>query len=90
MEGLLPHMKLQAYAGRSQGTDVFDFVRAVRDYDGGIDSAVRLFQAERGSNLAYEPAMKVLQDRFGGVRSKGPTQYADFCMPSDTDLNDSQ
>lgn len=83
-------LKLLAYAGRAQGKDIFDFVRAVRDYDGGSEAAAALFHAERGQNLAYEPALKILRERFEEARSKGPTQYANFCMPNDTDLNDAQ
>lgn len=83
-------LKLQAYAGRAQGKDVFDVVRAVRDYDGGSEAAAVHFHAERGKNLAYEPALRILRERFEDARSKGPTQYASFCMPSDTDINDAQ
>jgi hypothetical protein len=74
-------LKLQAYGSRHQSKDVFDFVRAVRDYDcGGPEEAVRLFHAECGRNLAYDVAMQVLTDHFDGPESKGPAQYADFCV----------
>ncbi|MFH1477409.1 MAG: hypothetical protein ABIH24_07970 [Verrucomicrobiota bacterium] len=83
-------LKLQAYAGRAQGKDVFDLVRAVRDYDRGMETAVNLFHVEKGKNLAYEPALRVLQERFADARSKGPIQYADFCMSGDVDVSESQ
>jgi hypothetical protein len=83
-------LKLQAYAGRAQGKDIFDFVRAVRDYDGGMEAVARFFHSERGRNLAYEPAVQTLRERFETARSKGPVQYAAFCMPSDTDANEAQ
>lgn len=73
-------LKLQAYHNRAQGKDVFDFVRAVRDYDGGTDAALASFRAESGRNLAFECARHTLQDRFGAATSKGPVQYADFCV----------
>ena len=83
-------LKLQAYAGRAQGKDVFDFVRAVRDYDRGIEAAATLFHAEKGRNLAYEPALRILRERFGDARSKGPIQYAGFCMSGDVDSSEPQ
>ena len=83
-------LKLQAYAGRSQGKDVFDLVRAIRDYDGGIEAAAALFHAERDRNLAYPHALRILRDRFAGRHSKGPMQYANFCMPADEDASESQ
>ncbi len=77
-------LKLLAYGGpkgRHQSKDVFDFVRAIRDYDrGGPSQAARLFHAERGRNLAYDIAIEVLAGHFAGLESKGPAQYADFCV----------
>ncbi len=83
-------LKLQAYAGRAQGKDIFDLVRAVRDYDRGMELAATLFHAEKGKNLAYPLALHVLRERFSDERSKGPIQYAAFCMPGDTDASDAQ
>jgi hypothetical protein len=74
-------LKLLAYGNRHQSKDVFDLVRVVRDYDrGGPREAARLFRAESGLNPAYDIAMDVLHGHFDGVRSKGPAQYADFCL----------
>jgi len=42
--------------------------------------AARLFHAERGRNLAYDIAIEVLAGHFAGLESKGPAQYADFCV----------
>ena len=72
-------LKLQAYHNRAQSKDVFDIVRAVRDYDGGIDAAVKAFRQEKSSNKAYDIAMHTLKDRFVSETSKGPVQYVDFC-----------
>jgi len=73
-------LKLQAYGNRHQSKDVFDIVRAVRDYDrGGPSEAACLFHAERSRNLAYDGAIAVLSDHFHNRESKGPAQYADFC-----------
>lgn len=83
-------LKLQAYAGRAQGKDIFDFVRAVRDYDRGMEMAATLFHAEKDKNLAYAPALRVLQERFENERSKGPIQYADFCMSDSANVSESQ
>jgi len=83
-------LKLQAYCGRAQGKDIFDFVRAIRDYDGGMDAAARFFHAEKGQNLAYEPALQILRERFKDARSKGPIQYADFCMSGNMGVSESQ
>ena len=63
----------------AQNKDVFDFVRAVRDYDGGAEAAVAAFHAESGRNLAFEGAMHTLTNRFAVETSKGPIQHADFC-----------
>jgi len=74
-------LKLLAYGSRHMSKDVFDFVRVIRDYDrGGPSEAARLIHAERGRNLAYEIAIEVLAGHFGGTQSKGPAQYADFCV----------
>ncbi len=74
-------LKLQAYGNRHQSKDIFDFVRAVRDYDrGGPTEAVSLIHAERGRNLAYDIAINVLAGHFTSQESKGPAQYADFCV----------
>jgi len=75
-------LKLQAYHNRAQSKDVFDFVRAVRDYDGGTDAAVAGFRVESGCNLAFDCAVHTLEERFGEATSKGPVQYADFCAGS--------
>ncbi len=75
-------LKLQAYHNRAQSKDVFDFVRAVRDYYGGTDAAVAAFRAEAGHNLAFDCAMQTLKDRFEEATFKGPVQYADFCAGS--------
>ena len=75
-------LKLQAYRNRAQSKDVFDLVRAVRDYDGGTEAAVAAFRAESERNLAFMCATHTLEERFGDVRSKGPVQYADFCAGS--------
>ncbi len=75
-------LKLQAYHNRAESKDVFDLVRAVRDYDGGSEVAVTAFRAESDCNLAFGCAMHTLEDRFGDVTSKGPVQYADFCAGS--------
>lgn len=75
-------LKLQAYHNRAQSKDVFDFVRAVRDYDGGTEAAVAAFRAESGCNLDFECALHTLKQRFGEATSKGPVQYADFCEGS--------
>lgn len=75
-------LKLQAYHNRAQNKDVFDFVHAVRDYDGGAEAAVAAFHAESGRNLAFERAMHTLTNRFAEETSKGPLQYADFCAGS--------
>ncbi|MEI8140947.1 MAG: hypothetical protein WCI03_13910 [bacterium] len=83
-------LKLLAYAGRAQGKDVFDVVRSVRDYDGGIEKAVALFHDEKGKNLAYEPALHILRARFDGPGAKGPIQYSDFCTPGDGIASESQ
>ena len=72
-------LKLQAYAGRAMGKDVFDFVRAVRDYDGGSATARDLFHAENNFNPAYATAIRMLTERFAGPESKGPVDYAEFC-----------
>jgi len=74
-------LKLQAYGSRHQSKDVFDLVRVVRDYDrGGPGQAAGLFHAEQERNLAYDVAIKVLAGHFSGPESKGPAQYADFCL----------
>lgn len=73
-------LKLRAYGNRGQSKDVFDFIRCVRDYDKTVDKAARLFHEEKGKNLAYESALQVLEERFTGEKSKGPVQYADFCL----------
>lgn len=75
-------LKLQAYHSRAQSKDVFDFVRAVRDYDGGTDAAIAAFHAESSCNLAYDCAMHTLTERFADTKSKGPMQYVDFCSGS--------
>ncbi len=75
-------LKLQAYHNRAQSKDVFDLVRAVRDYEGGTEAAVAAFRAEAGRNLAFDCALHTLKDRFGTATSKGPVQYADFCAGS--------
>ena len=75
-------LKLQAYHNRAQSKDVFDFVRAVRDYDAGPDAAVAAFLAESGKNRAFECAIHTLNHRFADATSKGPVQYADFCAGS--------
>jgi hypothetical protein len=76
-------LKLLAYAGRHQSKDVFDIVRTARNYDvGGVETAVRCFHAEQGINAAYDIAMRTLQKEFSGTGSKGPVQYADFCLGS--------
>jgi hypothetical protein len=75
-------LKLQAYHNRAQSKDVFDFVRAVRDYDEGPDAAVAAFRGESVRNLAFERALHTLQERFANATSKGPVQYADFCAGS--------
>jgi hypothetical protein len=72
-------LKLQAYHNRAQSKDVFDTVRAVRDYDGGIDAAVTAFHKEANDNRAYDIALHTLKDRFASETSKGPVQYVDFC-----------
>ena len=77
-------LKLQAYAGRAKGKDVFDFVRAVRDYDGGSATARDLFHAERDLNPAYATATRMLTDRFTGPESKGPVDYAEFCAGTES------
>ena len=73
-------LKLQAYANRAQSKDVFDFVTAVKNYDKGTTEAIRLFRNEEKVNLSYKKAIEVLQERFLNERSKGPVQYADFCL----------
>jgi len=73
-------LKLQAYANRAQGKDVFDVVTAVRNYDKGAAEAARLFRGEREENLAFGKALEILGERFKDERSKGPVQYADFCI----------
>ena len=74
-------LKLQAYGNRHQSKDVFDLVRVIRDYDrGGPAEAARLVHAERGRNIAYDIAIEVLTNHFAGPESKGPAQYADFCV----------
>ncbi len=74
-------LKLLAYRGRHHSKDVFDLVRVVRDYKhDGPREAVRLFHAERGHNLAYLIALDMLRSHFDGPESKGPAQYADFCL----------
>ncbi len=79
-------LKLLAYAGRHQSKDVFDIVRTVRNYDvGGLKTAVRCFHAEQEMNAAYDIAMRTLQKEFSGTGSKGPMQYADFCLGSAMD-----
>ncbi len=75
-------LKLLAYHNRAQSKDVFDLVRAVRDYDQGTEAAVAAFHAESGRNLAFEYAIHTLQERFGETTSKGPVQYSDFCTGS--------
>lgn len=75
-------LKLQAYHNRAQSKDVFDFVRAVRDYDQSPDAAVAAFRTESPRNLAFECALHTLKDRFADATSKGPVQYADFCAGS--------
>lgn len=75
-------LKLQAYHNRAQSKDVFDLVRAVRDYDAGPDAAVAAFLAESGKNRAFECAMHTLNGRFADATSKGPVQYTDFCADS--------
>ncbi len=73
-------MKLLAYHNRAQSKDVFDVVRTVRDYDSGTEAAAMAFWAESGSNLAFDCALHTLKTRFLDTSSKGPIQYADFCM----------
>jgi len=73
-------LKLLAYHNRAQSKDVFDVVRCVRDYDGGPDEAARLFRAEESWNLAHRVARHILRERFGNASSKGPVQYASFCL----------
>ena len=72
-------LKLQAYKNRAQSKDVFDFVRTLRDYDGGTAAAVAAFLAEQHGNLAFEGAVETLRERFKDANAKGPVQYADFC-----------
>jgi len=72
-------LKLQAYHNRAQSKDVFDLVRAIRDYDGGTEAAITAFHAESEQNRAFECAMHTLKERFAAAASKGPVQYADFC-----------
>lgn len=73
-------LKLQAYRNRAQSKDVFDLVRAVRDYDAGREGAVAAFQGERGINLAFECAVQTLEERFAGETSKGPVQYTQISV----------
>ena len=74
-------LKLLAYAGRHMSKDVFDIVRTVRHYDPyGPEGTAQCFHAERDVNAAYEIAMRTLHNEFSGLRSKGPAQYADFCL----------
>ena len=73
-------LKLLAYQNRAQSKDVFDVVRAVRDYDGGTEAAAMAFRAESGINLAFNCALHTLKTRFSDISEKGPVQYADFCM----------
>lgn len=72
-------LKLQAYRNRAQSKDVFDFVRVVRDYDKGTESAIAAFHAESDINPAYRCARQTLEERFAATTSKGPMQYTDFC-----------
>lgn len=73
-------LKLQAYADRHASKDIFDFVRAIRDYDGGTSAAVAAFHAERGKNLAFDVAMNALNTHFRTPTATGPVQYANFCF----------
>ena len=73
-------LKLQAYANRAQSKDVFDFVTVVKNYDKGVAEAVRLFRREQKENLSFEKAIEILKERFQDEKSKGPLQYADFCL----------
>ena len=73
-------LKLLAYHNRAQSKDVFDVVRCVRDYDGGAQEAARLFHLETSINPAHATALCVLGERFTSMESKGPVQYADFCL----------
>jgi hypothetical protein len=77
-------LKLQAYHNRAQSKDVFDVVRAIRDYDGGTNEAIAAFRQESNVNQAYTSAMETLKGRFGTETSKGPIQYADFCAGAPT------
>jgi hypothetical protein len=73
-------LKMLAYHNRAASKDVFDMVRCVRDYDRGAQAAVRLFREEKDVNHAYPVALFILGERFTTEESKGPVQYADFCL----------
>ena len=77
-------LKLQAFNSRSASKDIFDVIRCVRDYDGGAEKAVQLFQQEKEVNPAYSTALCVLERDFISERSTGPMQYADFCLGKST------
>lgn len=88
-------LKLLAYHSRAKSKDVFDLVRCVRDYDGGPEEAARKFCREKGRNKAFGVAGHILEERFANERSKGPKQYADFCLggvdsSADTDFLERQ
>jgi len=72
-------LKLQAFHGRAERKDLFDVIRSVIHYDGGLDEAIRSFQQEAGLNLAHPIACRVLRDRFEDEKAKGPIAYASFC-----------
>ena len=73
-------LKLSAYAGRAEPKDVFDSVRCAMDYTGGYEAAIAAFQAESSCNKAFPKAKTVLEGRFGTSESKGPVDYANFCL----------
>jgi hypothetical protein len=73
-------LKLQAYHGRAEKKDIFDVIRAVIHYDGGLDVAIESFKTEAGVNLAHPIACQVLRDRFEDKDAKGPVAYASFCL----------
>ena len=73
-------LKLQAYHGRAEKKDLFDVIRAVIYYDGGVEKAAQAFKQEEGLNLAHPIACKVLRDRFEDETAKGPVAYASFCL----------
>jgi len=73
-------LKLVAYSNRAEGKDVFDVVRSGLNYRDGYEKAISLFRAEAGVNGAYPKAAQILVERFGSPASKGPVDYAEFCL----------